>query len=687
MMLRRFALLVLMVIGGGILPSIARAQEAAVILSAAPGVIMADGRSSTTITATMSGLNGSQVSDGTVVRFATTAGTLSQSAVSSVGGVARVTLTSSPVPGFASVSATFIGSNGSGSGQYQVEFTSEKELANTDQGEADWIRVFSPDYLAYSADSKIIDASSKNRGVKFSYHGLVILADALQADMSSGEIRARNALMERGNHQLAVRLLSYNITSAAGQALSDNVPGSTTVQMVAINGSNLSISTVPHDDFNGSALEFVDISDSRVLITASSVAVRMNDKIQLKHASIYVDSKRIVSMPFQIMPLQTNEIFGQQLVGYGSDGLFLDVPYYAAVSPKSTSAFYLRSATASEQDGTYYNDRAPIALDYVNTYGSFDGKVTGNFDIMGLSTQHWGAQWTHTEQFSNSLHGYFYVDAPEHNSLFASSNLAQQFRGFSLNLNAQQSNSAAFDGYSSSDENFETYLQTDPHRLNGSPQHGLFYSEALTVQTSLIRSIVPNFPSTTQTISTRSAGLNLFTSPFKITSKSQFTDSINFSQAESNTTGTTGVTANAVMNLNTRFSNTTSSTLSYDFSHDPVAGNVQNNAADPLATTPVVNQSNYSASFNMAPKDHLWNTVLMSTYSDPLGDTSFSAGFNYYPSTSWQVGFSDAYSQFGGIAYRDFGFSLGRRIGSREIELDWSSIDQRFRVNMGSAQF
>jgi hypothetical protein len=687
MLFRRYAIWIILVIGLAACPFVAHAQQATVLLNASPSVIMADGRSSTTITATVSGLNGGQIADGTIVRFTTTAGSLNAAAVTAVGGLARVTLTSSPVPGYATISASFVGSNGSGNGQYQVEFTGDKDMANTDQGEADWIRVSSNDYLEYSVDSKIVDASGKNRGVKFSYRGLVIQADALQADMATGSVRARNAMLQRGRHTLTVRLLAYNITAGSGQGLSDSIAGARTVEMIGIKGADLSVNTLQRNDFNSSALQFVDISDSRVVVTASAVAVRLNDKIQLKHAAVYVDDKHIVSMPYQIMPLTTTEIFGQQVVGYGTDGLFLDVPYYASVSPKSTGAFYLRSTSAAQQDGTYYNGRQGLALDYVNTYGSFDGKQSGSFNIMGLSRDDWGSSWTHSQQFSSSLRGYFYVDVPEHNSLFASSNVVQQMHGFSLNLTATQTNSPVVSGFSSNEQNIQSYLQTDAHRLNGTASHGLFYSDTISENVSDLKTLVPGSPSEVSRISTTSAGMNFFTTPFKISSKSQLTDSVNFSQAEENGTGSNGVTANAVMNMTTHYNTTTASTFSYDFSHDPVTGNLQNAPVIPGAIKPVSDQSNYSLSFNIAPKNNHWNTIFASTYSMPLGNSSISGGLNYFPATAWELSVNEAYSQYAGIAYSDLEFSIGRRIGSRELMVYWSSLERRLRVNIASAQF
>jgi hypothetical protein len=181
--------------------------------------------------------------------------------------------------------------------------------------------------------------------------------------------------------------------------------------------------------------------------------------------------------------------------------------------------------------------------------------------------------------------------------------------------------------------------------------------------------------------------MNFFTSPIKVSKSTGLSDSVNFSESHSNTTGTAGVTANAVLNLNTRYSSMANSTFSYSFSHDPVTDNVQSSALLPGAIRAVSDQSNYSFSFNVAPPSNKWLTNFASTYSAPLGNSSLSAGFTYNPTSVWQLGVTEAYSQYAGISFSDLEFMIGRRVGSREFEFYWSSIDRQLRFNMGTAQF
>ena len=83
-----------------------------VTVSAGSSNIVADGFSTTTISATVKDLSGVNVRDGIIVSFTSTSGTLSASVAPTSNGVARVTLRSSTNLGFAEVRATAGGVNG-----------------------------------------------------------------------------------------------------------------------------------------------------------------------------------------------------------------------------------------------------------------------------------------------------------------------------------------------------------------------------------------------------------------------------------------------------------------------------------------------------------------------------------------------------------------------------------------------
>lgn len=666
---------------------------AAVDLTASPSVIMADGQSTTIITAQVSSSAGHTVPDGTLVRFTTTSGTLSASSVAVTAGIARITLTSSPLAGTAVVTATFLGAGGGASGQVTVEFTNDKDLANSDRGDEEWIRVSSKEYLEYSADDQIIDAAAPKHGTHMSYQGLSIDADALQVDIQAEVVHARNAIVRRGDKELIdAALLSYNLVSHDGHAIVTDAPDQRTVGNVVLSGPDLKATPEPPAGGSGDTSDrysFADISASRVLIVASDVAVKPNDVIQLKHASIFVDSKKVVSMPYQVMPLSTNQIFGQQLLGYGTDGLIVNVPYYFSVSPTNTGTLYLRSEAASEQNGTFYTGRTGLSLDMDENYGASDGPSHGDFQLMGLTRGDWSASWTHSQTFGPTTRGYFYFDSPEHRGLLASGNLIQQFPHLSFNLNASESTTPSVDGYSSNSRTLDAYFQTDPHRLFGTGKTGLDAVGLLTAQNNQTNIGLPGGGSTNTSDDTRGAGLRFFTPTLSLDRKTTLTDSLNFEQDYSQTTKTSGLTAQVNLAATKRLGPTTSTTFTYSFVHNPFLA--QPHLAElPNAAVLLLNpvdRHDFNLSFLTGPPSGKWNFTFVTSYEMPTQSQSVSATMNYRLSPVWHVGVDDYLDKLGIFTFQDLEFSLSRRIGNRDFVLSWDTIYHRFQFNLAAGQF
>ena len=221
------------------------------VLPQAPVLSLRTARARTTIAALATAIGGSNVPDGTVIRFSSTAGVLSASSVSTTGGVAHVTLTSAGIPEQAVVSANFIEGSSAASAKVSVEFTNDKAVANTNQSEQDWIRMSSADYLGYSEDSRVAEAFAKKQGVQFSFRGISIDANSMQVDLTADVVRARNASMSY-NHKPVVNAnsLYYEFLNHTGNAIVTDMPGEGTIETVKISGvvpviQPLSVSEAP----------------------------------------------------------------------------------------------------------------------------------------------------------------------------------------------------------------------------------------------------------------------------------------------------------------------------------------------------------------------------------------------------------------------------------------------------------
>ena len=99
--------------------------------------------------------------------------------------------------------------------------------------------------------------------------------------------------------------------------------------------------------------QFADLSASRLIVTARAISVDPGKTLQFRRAAIYADGKKVVSMAYQVMPMDSNQLFGRQLVGFNSTGgLALDVPFYYHVDPHSTGTLFLRNCVVGSNDGS-----------------------------------------------------------------------------------------------------------------------------------------------------------------------------------------------------------------------------------------------------------------------------------------------------------------------------------------------
>ena len=321
-----------------------------VALAAAPDVIYADGKSATLLTATVRDSGGHLAPDGTSVRFTTTLGTLTPDTATTTSGVARVSLTSASQAGTASVTAVAFAAraDSSSSGAGSVEFTEDREsLFDKD---ARWIRVDCPQYLIYSADTKMVEAQGKRGSAHLSYKALDVTADSLQVDLQTQTLVAHRATVQRGRHVLRVAELRYDLVTGSGSAIL-SADGAQGTADVLVTGFGLDTSPQPAQ-IGDTPLEynpyrFADLSDSHVVVAARAITAAPGDQIQFRRATIYSDGKKLLSVPYHVMPMSTDQLFGQQVLGFGSQGLFVNLPYYYNVTPHSKGTLYLRNSAVN----------------------------------------------------------------------------------------------------------------------------------------------------------------------------------------------------------------------------------------------------------------------------------------------------------------------------------------------------
>ncbi len=665
------------------------AGQASITLAAAPDVIYADGRSSTVITATVQDSGGHAAPDGTSVRFTTTLGTLTPDTASTTAGVARVSLTSVSTSGTAHVSAAAFGSGlqGTSANAASVEFTADREsLFDKD---ARWIRIDCPQYLIYSADAHMIEAQGKNRSAHLDFKALDITADALQVDLETQTVLARNAVLQRGRHTLRVSEIRYDLLNGTGTGVLAD-----TAEAVTVTGLTLEAVQQPADAAQLPLLtnpyRFVDLSASRVVVSARAITADPTSQVQFRRATIYSDGRKLVSMPYHVMPMNTDQIFGQQLLGVGSSGVFVNVPFYYNVTPHSRGTIYLRNSAVSgaslgsslSSGTTFFGNQATrhgMALDLEQSY-DVGRSGSGQLLVSGITRSEWGAQWNHTQRLDDKTSSYFLVDYPEHRSLYAASNVSRQFSGFSLNVSASGSRDPGNGGYSASSMTLNTYLQTTPKALGHSP---LNYTTDLAFQQGSLTESSPSTGQVVTPVSTTSADVRFFTAPLRLDKRTQFTDSVSVGEAFGGERHSFAPTVAANLGVTRTFRKTDSLSLNYSFSYDPLLSQLGTSSSglNPLqallqSTTQHRLTASYSAS--LAPR---LSMSFSGSYGLPLNDRSIFATTTYRINRDWGIGLAGSFEHYLTDSYQDVEYSVSRRILGRDLTFYYSTRNKKINFD------
>jgi hypothetical protein len=673
------------------------ASQAVVSLSSAPTVIEADGKSTTIITATVRGGDGGLVSDNSPVRFSTTLGTLSTDTVNTISGVARVVLTSSSTAGTATVTATYFGgsSAGVGTNNIDVQFTSDKDLVSSD-GDARWLRVDCPAYLVYSADAKVIqaDANGKNGAAHLHYGSLYIEADTLQVDVQSMQVIAKNAIVHRGKHSLEVAEIQYDLVTSTGTAV---LPATATTQprSVTVTGSafdTMDLTPEAADDaVQHNLYEEMDLSNSRVIVSARAISVDPGTQIQFTKAAIYSDGKKVLAMPFHVMPLTTDQLFGEQVVGFSSQGLFLNIPFYYHVSPESTGTIYLRnSAVASSGIVTGLapsfgstGTRPGLAIDLQHTYEMAGGN--GAFALNSLTRSDWGASWNHSQRFDASSNGYFYLDFPEHRGLFATSSVHRDFKTFSATVNVNASQDPGELGFSESSKLLNAFLQTNAKPIGHSH---INYSNDLSVESGHVIASAPGSPSLTTNLSTQAVNLGLASDPIRPDKLTTVSDSLTFGEAYDYQSRLSSPSFLGSVGASRTFPKNGRLILNYTYRYDPLQAYYSQQAAtnNLLAFLNPAIQQTLSLTGSVAPTKLSFFT--MSGYFSPsFRRTSFFTNYTYNVNTDWGFGVSSFLENDLWGHYNSLQFSLTRKILGRYLIFSYGTDTHRLRFDLGAGQF
>lgn len=659
MLIRRFSLLLcfpLLLLVFACPRAVLAQGQGAITLRANRTVLLANGKDAVELIADVRDPGGRQLNTPVNIRFQTNRGTLTASSALTFGGRATTTLTS-VVTGIAQISA--FAPNVGWSNTLEIVFTDDPEAMF--QGNA-YITASGSNYLAYSTTDRVIEAQGKDGGARITYRNMEISADRLQFRCEDNIIRAHNnvTLKRAGKTVQAIRLY-YSLQSGQGYALAE-LNGK--LQNVYISGELLRVIPSP-TAIPSSYMSFPELQ-VKLVIVARSITYFPGDRLQFRRPKFYQDQAQILSLPFYELPINSDELFSDQFISVGTNGLGLELPVYYNLSPHKRGIVYLRHQQSLGRGYFAYNPG--WALDVVEDYSAQGSqRFEGAYGFVGLTRGDWSFRWTHNHEFSNSTQGSFYVDFPQHNGVFTTANFNQQSKKTRWGTNV--SYGRTFSSLRDTSMRGDAYWETQPRQLLGSSN--LLYTLGTNISSARATSTDAEFGALSET--TQATTFRAFSRPTRLDDRTNLTGSFSFGQIWSDS-GRNGLTALATLALDHTVPGGGTLSLTYDLVKQPRGQFISEGSHRLGLTYSVVKNRRFELS------------LFGSAYLD-APDASFFADATYVLDRNWRFMTSAALQSFQGQSFQDIQFTLGRRIGARELQLTYSTFFKRISLDLTATRF
>ena len=653
--LRTFAFLIVGLIALlGITTARVEAQQYTISLRATRYVVLSNGREKTQLRAEVRETSGKQVSNAEV-QFFTTLGVLSQNRAQTFGGIAQVEL-SSAIAGVAKVTANV---RGAVTEPIEISFTDDAEALY--QGKS-YIEVSGSSYLAYSVADKVIEATGKNGTAKVKYHNIEISADRIYVYCDGLIVRAHgNVTMKRAKNTITGSRIVYRLGEGSGFGILD-ANGKTLIG--EITGQNLRVAPLETTIPNSYLL--LPVLQSKLVIAARGITFFPGDRLIFNKPKVIQNGQIIYTAAYHQMRLDSPELFEEQFISVGSSGFGLDLPVYYNLSPRGSGTVYLRS---QQQVGrSYFSQRKGFSLDVIQAYnGQGDRHSEGAYGFTGLTRGDWDFSWIHNQDFSKNSQGGLYLDFPQHGGVYSNANYNQQQKMMRWGLNV--SGGQTWSGVIESSLRSDVYAETQPHRLIGS--HDLMYTLGTTLTNSRIRSqdaLVGAYNTNTEQVTLRT-----FTRPRQLDARTTLSNSFSVGQLwQSN--GGNGLATAASVSLDRQMPGGATLGLNYDFLNQPAATDVP------------TGHHRLGLSYNFNRGKRFDASIFGSVYAD-APDATLYADMSYRVTKDWRLLFSGTYSNYSSGTFHDLQFTLGRRIGARELQLNYSTYNRRISFDLTATRF
>ncbi len=644
------------------------AASGSIELTAYPGISVADGRSTITITAQVRDSGGQMVPDGTIVIFATTLGQFRENQVETQNGFARVALEASSIPGTGKVTASVL--KFAATASMEVLFVGDRSLLSS---ASDYIEIVAPRDMAYSLEDKTIQANGEGRAVHLRYRDITIDADDLECTVPNYEVKAKNAKLTMGDktYELKSLYMRLNQRKGIGQMLVveklyrydhswflalPQLIERERLATVEITPTGVVLSTAM---IYPGQLEFKDISEALTIVEAKKAIAYPSREVDFYRADVIVGQQKIMSLPlYRVSTHPTSPIVTEQYVQVSQNNLGVDYPFYLDLRPGQTSLLRFRHG---RNVGSGIGLTGGTSLDYEFNWNK-GADMDGGLYVRGLARNDWGLGmrqfWRPTSTTSISTQ----IDFPAHRSMFANLNISSSFLpGYHTNLNASHGQGLTSTRFRNNQ--YSAIIEKDPIRLKGLNTRMFIGLNASQTE----------FSNTTETRTQNRAGLRarFIGDPIRLGSG----QSLNFSYTVGGYSGSnlsSPFTHQATMALTTSFSNGLFLQTNYDFVQDGI-------------TDFALGQHRLSA--DAYYRQGMWGMRGFVSKSIDVQRLNASLGLDFKASSLWRLNYGYYIDQYLGDSFLDQTIVVAYRLGFREIGLSFSQRRQRLGIEILGTTF
>jgi hypothetical protein len=444
-------------------------------LQAYPYEVVADSRSSISISIEARNNDGSVVADGTKILLTTTLGTFREQIVSVTGGRAQAILIAGNIPGTAKITASEL-NNQSNPSTIEVEFVSSREKLSSS---SDYIEINVPNRFEYHFETRIITGAGSKQNITGIFRETNFKCDDVQLLQDSGELRAKNATFKikdktynfselyldtktgRGYgvtpiDYLPISKLTYShglITAYMGDEESgyERSKPRKRIAVVEISPTGVRPVTVAVSpetfDFKktrktniATTKEELKLEDPNDLqtgyLTATRFSIVLRRELQFQNVQVYQGEQKVWSQA--LMSFSAGGFQGQypmQQYFTITDSQFgVNYPFFLNLGRESTSAIRFRTG---QSYGRGFNVNRGVFFDYESNWNRRDNSV-GNLVLSGVGRDDYNIGLRQTLRLDNQTTANISLDSPQLKSMINNVSLSRQQSDFQLSLISSQ---------------------------------------------------------------------------------------------------------------------------------------------------------------------------------------------------------------------------------------------------------